>query len=122
MKKRNKEIILKILSLATATLPVAAAIVSYFPIWRSRGAVYVLSGLVLLLLILAYAPILKFIKKQLESPAVWGIWLAVFILFFALSKIADEMCVIGFIGFISNLAASVLWRLGERGRTEGGSK
>ena len=40
----------------------------------------------------------------------------VFVVFFLVSRIADEMVVISFVGFIGNLVGAMLLKLGERCR------
>ena len=41
-------------------------------------------------------------------------WLIAFILFLSLSRIADEMTVISFVGLISNLIGSLIFKLARR--------
>ena len=56
--------------------------------------------------------------RILKSPAVYTLWLIAFIAFSSLSRIADEMTVISFFGFISNAAGAVLFRLACGGERE----
>ena len=74
----------------------------------------VLSGFALILLLLSFVPLFKLVKKMLESPAAHTMWLICFILFFCLSKIADEMTVISFVGFVSNLIGAAIFKLADR--------
>ena len=37
-------------------------------------------------------------------------WFLLFVLFFALSRIADEMIVISLVGYLGNLIAAFIWR------------
>ena len=106
-----KRIVLRVLGLLFSTVPVVAATLLYFPLWRERGGAAALSGGVLLLLILSAAPLFRFIREHLRSPSVTLLWLLIFLLFFALSNIAAEMTVIAFVGFIGNLIGSGLFLL-----------
>lgn len=106
-----KGIILRALGVAVSVLPPAIAALSYFPIWCAAGGEYVVSGFVALLLLLCALPLFNVIKKVLKSPSVWVMWLIAFIAFFSLSKIADEMVIISFVGFVSNVVGAVLFRL-----------
>jgi Co/Zn/Cd efflux system component len=45
------------------------------------------------------------------------LWFISFLLFFSLSKIAEEMTVISFIGFTSNLIGAFFFKLGDRANT-----
>ncbi len=108
-----KRAILNVVGIATSTVPAAVCILLYFPLWRDRGIIAAISGLTLLLLVLAAVPIFNLIKKVLKSPSAPLMWFIIFITFLALSSIADEMTVIGFVGFISNLIGAIFFRLAE---------
>ncbi len=114
--KLYKAIILRALGIAVSVLPPALAALSYFPIWCASGGEYVVSGFVAFLLLLCSLPIFNIVKKVLKSPSVWVMWLIAFIAFFSLSKIADEMVIISFVGFVSNLVGAILFKLA---RSEG---
>ena len=106
MKKTVKRRILYTIGLCVSIIPPIAATLSYFPIWAARECGAALSGAVLLLLLICIVPLLKHIRRLLKAPSAIGLWLAVFLIFFALSKIADEVTVISFVGLISNLLGS----------------
>ena len=123
MKRRTgskpKRPLLGFLGLLLCVIPPVACTLAYFPLWREAGAEKLLSGGVVLLLVLSAMPLFRLIRQRLRTVAVWGIWLLLFLLFFALSRIADEMTVIAFTGFISNLLGASLIRLS---RSEGGAE
>ena len=106
-----KRLILKTAGLALCIVPPALATLFYFPVWISKGGEFVFSGLALILLIFALLPLWRAISKMLKSPAVYTLWLIAFIVFSSLSRIADEMTVISFVGFISNALGAILFRM-----------
>ena len=113
-----KRAVLNILGVAISTIPVALAILLYFPVWRERGIAAALSGFTLLLLVLAAIPLFNLIKKALQSPSAPMMWLIIFIAFLTLSSIADEMTVVAFVGFVSNVIGAVFFRMAHGGRDE----
>ena len=109
---------LTLLGILVSVVPTAGAILLYFPVWKSAGAVSVVSGFGILLLTLASVPIFRIIKERFKSPSAHVMWLVLFILFFALSKIADQMVVISFVGFISNFISSFIFRAARSNKNE----
>ena len=121
MKRRNlkkRRIVFKTLGLFFAVAPVLFCVLLYFPVWKSEGGGKIISGGVLLLILLSVLPIVRFIKSVLKSPSVSMLWFLSFLLFFSLSRIAEEMTVISFVGFISNLIGAFFFRLGSCNETE----
>ena len=115
----TKHLLFNALGIAVSVLPVTVSIFSYFPIWIKRGNASVLSGISLLLICLAIVPIFKYLKEIIRSPSAPVMWLFSFIIFLLLSRIADEMTVISFIGFITNLVGAFFFKLARRyGREE----
>ena len=111
---RIKELTFTAAGIAISTLPVLVCALSYFPLWLKRGGAYVVSGFAVILCILALSPLVKFVKDALKSPASYVLWLSAFLLFLLLSRIADEMTVISFVGFVSNLIGAVFFRLSKK--------
>ena len=107
----RRRIILKSAALLLSVLPPLIAVLSYFPLWREAGAGTVLSGFTALLLVMAFFPLFKLLRRMLESPSAWVMWLISFLLFFALSRISEQMIVISFIGTLSNAMGAVLYRI-----------
>ena len=107
----RRRIILKSAALILSVLPPLIAVLSYFPLWREAGAGAVLSGFTALLLVMAFFPLFKLLRRMLESPSAWVMWLISFLLFFALSRISEQMIVISFIGTLSNAMGAVLYRI-----------
>ena len=106
-------LILRIAGLILCILPPLAATLCYFPVWAAEGT-KIVSGITLLLLALSALPLYKLLRDMLRSPASYTVWLILFLLFALLSKIAEEMTVISFVGFISNTLGAVLLRLGRK--------
>ena len=69
---------------------------------------------ILLLILLALIPLFNVIKSALRTPSAKALWFIMFVIFFFLSKIAYEMTVISFIGFITNLIGSIFFKAAER--------
>ena len=120
-KKQNKGlcIALKAIGFALCIIPVTACILAYFPAWQARGGEVLFSGITLLLLSVAALPLYNAIKILLTSPASYTVWLIAFIVFLLLSKIADEMVVISFTGFVGNTLGAICFKLAQRGEYEG---
>lgn len=123
MTEKNKalvsSLILKALGLFFSIVPVLCSVLLYFPVWQSEGGGRLLSGGVLLLILIAHLPAFKILKRLLASPSVHTLWFISFLLFFSLSRIAEEMTVISFVGFIGNLIGAFFFKLGEAGLKRG---
>ena len=98
-----------------STLPPLIAVISYFPLWKNRGGATVMSGFAALLLIMCASPILRLLKRVFDSPSAWLMWFFAFTIFLLLSRIAEEMVVISFVGTVSNLIGAALFRLSRGG-------
>ena len=114
MHGAKKNIPLKIAALALSVLAPFIAAISYFPLWIDKGAEFAISGISLCIMLVCALPIFKMVKRTLRSPSAPLIWLMIFVLFFALSKIAEDITVIALIGFISNLIGAVLFKIADQ--------
>ena len=118
MKSRNKQsfvnIILHIAGFLLCTLPAAVCTLMYFPLWREAGAVSCIAGGGVLLIIIFAVPLLKLLRRILSGASAYMMWLVAFLIFFSLSRIATEMTVISFVGFVSNLLGAILMKIGGR--------
>ena len=116
MKTNNTTLrtIFNLLGLSFSVIPPTLAILFYFPIWVSKGGEYLLSGIAVLLMLVAFVPLFKLIKQVFKSPSGYAIWLIIFLVFLAVSKIAAEMITISFIGFIGNVIGAVLFKIARR--------
>ncbi len=72
-------------------------------------------GGVLLVAIFAL-PIFKRLSRLLSGATPYVFWLVIFIFFFALSRIAEEIAVISLAGFIGNLIGAIIFKAEQRRR------
>ena len=114
MTNTKKRLIFSVLGVITSVLPPLFAVLSFFPLWKERGAETILSGISLCLILISAVPLFRYIKRILYSPSAPMLWFFVFILFIALSKIADDITVIAFIGFISNLIGTIFFTIAKK--------
>lgn len=113
-KRLKRNIVLKCAGMVLCVVPPLVATLSYFPLWAGEGSQMV-SGLALMLCVIAHAPLLRGIRRLLSSPASFTIWGLIFLFFLMTSAIAHEVEVISFIGFISNLLGALLFKLARGG-------
>ena len=117
MRPKNnpaKALCFSALGLFFSVIPATVAIFSYFPLWLKKNDASSLSGLTLLLLVLALVPLFKHVKEMLRSASAPLMWFILFAAFFLLSRIADEITVIAFVGFISNLIGALFFKLARK--------
>ena len=114
LKRGLFRILFSFLGLAFCIVPVVICILKYFPVWTARGGETIFSAITLILVAIAAVPLFSFIKRILRSPASYTVWLVFFIFFFLVSRIAEEMVVISFVGFISNLVGAVFFKISKR--------
>ena len=110
---------LHILGFALCIIPPAVCTLMYFPLWKEVGYESCIAGGAALLLALSVVPLYKLIRKWISGYSSYLMWLLLFLLFLGLSKIADEMTVISFVGFVGNLLGAVCFylarKMGRRG-------
>ena len=118
MKAANKRTfvnsILHIIGFLLCFVPASVCTMMYFPVWREAGALSCLAGGGALILIIVALPLFKLLRRVLSGASSYMMWLIAFILFFSLSRIATEMTVISFVGFVSNLIGAVLMKIGRK--------
>ena len=111
----KSRIILRALAIIISVVPPAIATLSYFPLWKDEGALPLLSGICLALMLASAAPVLKLLREHLATPSVPLIWLTVFIAFAALGRIANEVAAIALVGTVSNAVGAILFRAAAAG-------
>ncbi len=107
-------ITLHFIGFALCIIPPAVCTLMYFPLWKEIGYASCIAGGTALLLALCVMPIYKLISKKLATFSSYMLWLMVFLMFFALSRIAEQMTVISFVGFVSNLLGAVFFAAAKR--------
>ena len=105
---------LHLLGFCLCIAPPAVCTLDYFPLWREMGYQSCIAGGTALLLALCIIPIYKLIKRGLEGFSSYMMWLLLFLIFFGMSRIAEQMTVISFVGFIGNLLGSVCFYIAKR--------
>ena len=113
-KTDTKSLILTLFGFLFSILPPMISTLAYFPLWKDAGGAYLISGFALLLLLLSFLPMMRFIKEKLKSPSAILIWALIYCLFFALSRIADQVTVIAFFGLIGNIIGAFFFHLAKR--------
>ena len=116
MKAKTKSAVLRLIGIAFAILPPIFATLSYFPLWKNRGTGAIISGISLLFILLSVIPAIKLLKRFLASPTATTMWFILFVIFFLLANIAEQMAVICLVGFLGNLVAATLWRFAGRSK------
>ena len=116
--KKTKRCVFYALGLIFSIAPPIAATLSYFPLWKEAGDSARLSGFCVLLIILSLSPFIRHLKERFRSPSAHTVWLILFIVFFAVSTVANEMKVISLVGFIGNLIGAFFFKLSEGANSE----
>lgn len=104
---------LRILGILLSVVPPAIATLEFFPLWLSEGKTAV-SALSLVLLLLSAIPLFRLLKKHLQSPAPWMLWLCLWIALRAFLPIATAIETIALVAFPTSLLGAVCFRLAKR--------
>ena len=67
------------------------------------------------MLVVSFLPMYKLVSRMIRGYSSYVMWLCLFLLFFSLSRIADQMTVISLVGFIGNLLGEICIRLARGG-------
>ena len=116
MRVGRKYIVFNILALITCIVPPIATTLYYFPLWFEKGTETAISGVSALLLLICLIPMIRHIKQFFRNPSAKLIWFIGLALFWMLESIAHEMIIICAVGFISNCAGSILYKIRDRYR------
>ena len=63
---------------------------------------------------ISIVPLYKLIKKWIAGFSSYIMWLILFLIFFSLSRIAEQMTVIAFVGFVGNLLGAICFFIAKR--------
>jgi Co/Zn/Cd efflux system component len=105
-----KQTIAKTIALALNVGAPLAATMTQFPIWVERSAEATVSGLFLFFALLSIVPLIKLFKRFLQSPSAPLMWGLIFIFLTALNSIISEMIIIAFVGMVSNIIGTFIYR------------
>jgi len=106
---KSKVFLLGFAGVLFCVVPPISVILLYFPLWQGKGYMQVISGLALVLIILAMIPFWKKIKEWIKSPDVFIMWAVLFVLSLLIQNIIDQMVVITFYGAVGNLTGKGLF-------------
>ena len=107
--------ILHITGFLLCVAPPFICTLTYFPLWKTAGYASCIAGGTALILVVCFIPIYRFICRTIKSYSSYIMWLCLFLLFFALSRIAEQMTVISLVGFVGNLLGEICFRLARGG-------
>lgn len=99
----------------------AVVTLTQFPFWVSRGSTETVSGIALVMLILACIPFWRRIKEYFKSPDAVVLWLILFIGAMAFESIIHQIITIAFFGLIANAVGKVIYHLSRRIENSHGS-
>lgn len=108
MSNKKKYIALTAVGMALSVIPPVVTILSYFPVFAERNTKAVVSGIAVLLLIIASVPLFRYAHKRLGVEAMPLVWVALFFLAEAVNNILDKFIVVCAVGAVSNVCAYVL--------------
>ncbi len=112
MSNRTKGGILKATALMLDVGAPLAATMSQFPVWVEESSEATVSGLFLLFAMVTAIPLFRQIREFMKSPSMPIIWLVLFVGFWALRNIIDEMIMISLVGVVSNTVGAALYKGG----------
>ena len=113
MKNATKGKIIKAAAVSIDVLVPLIATIMQFPIWVEQSGEATMSGIFLMFAFFSCLPFLNYLKAYFRSPAVWVVWLVLFVFLFALSNIINEMLIVCFVGLIANCIGAILYKIGK---------
>lgn len=113
MSNKTKGKIIKGIAIAIDVSVPLIAIITQFPVWVARSSEATVSGLFLLLVIVACLPFLKQLKTYFRSPAAQIVWTIMLVLFICLRNIIDQMVIVCFAGAIANWIGAGIYKIGD---------
>lgn len=112
MKKSTISKGLRVIAVAIDVICPLVAIFCQFPVWVERSAESTVSGLFLVLCVIASIPLFRKISEFMKSPSICVIWLLIFVFFTMLKSIISEMIIVSFVGLISNAVGAIIYKIG----------
>lgn len=113
MTNKTKGKVIKASAVGVDVVPVMVATLFQFPIWIQRDARSTVSGVFVLLMILACVPFYKQLRELFKSPSAWLMWGVAFAVMLVLRNIIDEMLPVCLVGLICNTCGEFLYKYGK---------
>ena len=114
-----KRAALLVVGYALCVVPPALAILERFPLWAREGGAPLISGLSLLLLLVAAIPLRRGLKRALrrflESPSAFSVWGVIWLACEIFGQIAASIADIALLATLSSLLGALFFRLAGRG-------
>lgn len=114
----TKRFLFRLLGYLLCVGPPLFAILEHFPLWAKEGGELILSGIGLLLLLVAVIPLRRGLSRALRrflaSPSAFGIWGVLWLFTAWFGHIAEAIADIALIGTLSSLLGALFFRLGRR--------
>ena len=107
----NRTNVAKLLRAVAVIIDIVAPLVAIFvqfPIWVDRSSGATVSGLAVLLLVIAAIPLKNKIMQWLKSPSIPVLWAVLFFASVIIVKILNEVIVIAFVGMVANLIGAAI--------------
>ena len=113
MKNTTKGNILKTIAIVIDVGAPLTATLTQFPVWIDRQEINANSRKMPEKVASEDLSFLNYIKAYFRSPAVWVVWLVLFVFLFAISNIINEMLIVCFVGLIANCIGAILYKIGK---------
>lgn len=113
MSNTLKRRMLKGTAITIDIVPPFIATLAQFPIWVEESADATVSGLFIVLTFFSCLPFIRQIKAFMRSPSIPILWTVMFVMLSALSNIIDQMVVVCFVGMISNVIGTLVYKWGD---------
>jgi chromate transport protein ChrA len=102
--------------------PPAVVTLCYFPLWVEKSSSATVSGLSLILILISIIPLFRIIKEHIASPSITLIWIIVGVFCIAFKAIIDQILVISFVGALSSIAGTIVFRVRPKEDKQGAEK
>ncbi|MCQ2385342.1 MAG: hypothetical protein MJ078_01510 [Clostridia bacterium] len=110
-----KRALLKTAGYLCCTVPAALASLEFFPVWLADRT-QTISVFGIIVLFLTVLPFWKGVKRFLQSPSLWVLWLILLLGLLLLRSIAEELITVSAIAFPTSLLGALFFKLAEKER------
>lgn len=113
LSNKQKGIILFAVGLLFCILPPVLVTLEYFPLFKAQPDKGV-SVMAVLFLVIAVIPLWKYVKKALQSPSAWMVWLCIYVFSLAFSPIIQQMKVISLVSLATSLVGALFFKFARK--------